>query len=335
MEQPVAGRTTRCVKREFRAGKPWMIRGQVKAGKFSPFHPVLVPCRKAACQQHSHSLNATGRGFACLAYLAYLVYLAYLPMQKRLKISPSRSSVVTSPVIRPSADCAIRRSSAISSSGAVRGQIRQRGFALFPGLGDRFEMAPPGDEGVLAAFVGDEGFQVIDEQVDAVAFPGAQLDQGKVASSAGDLGYGRAANPTTSILFSKMLVRRNRRWGSSSSRQVFRERLQGELDVFRNQAAAAVFPAARRDASTTSRIMSAPAMASLARLTPSRSMRSPLSPQTGSINELQRQAVKLNAAGKADHGWCPEPASRWRFAHRKAHSSGSIYRHWAAPRGRR
>ena len=40
----------------------------------------------------------------------------YLPMQNRPKIMPSRSSAVNSPVIRESASCARRRSSAANSS---------------------------------------------------------------------------------------------------------------------------------------------------------------------------------------------------------------------------
>ena len=54
---------------------------------------------------------------------------AYLPMQKREKISPSRSSAENSPVIAASAFCASRNSSAKSSSGggmARRGAPQQR-----------------------------------------------------------------------------------------------------------------------------------------------------------------------------------------------------------------
>jgi hypothetical protein len=43
----------------------------------------------------------------------------HLPMQKLLKISPSKSSLVNSPVISPSASCARRKSSANSSKARV------------------------------------------------------------------------------------------------------------------------------------------------------------------------------------------------------------------------
>ena len=57
---------------------------------------------------------------------------AHLPMQKREKISPSRSSALNSPVISPSAFCASRSSSASRSSAAPR-RDRQR-HAPRPGV---------------------------------------------------------------------------------------------------------------------------------------------------------------------------------------------------------
>ena len=51
----------------------------------------------------------------------------HFPMQKLPKIAPSKSSLVNSPVISPSARCASRRSSANSSNGVVpRGASAQR-----------------------------------------------------------------------------------------------------------------------------------------------------------------------------------------------------------------
>jgi len=47
----------------------------------------------------------------------------YLPMQKLLKISPSKSSLLNSPVISPNASCARRNSSAKSSKARVSVKI--------------------------------------------------------------------------------------------------------------------------------------------------------------------------------------------------------------------
>ena len=77
--------------------------------------------------------------------------LTYLPMQKREKITPSRSSAVNSPVIADSARCASASSSANSSSGGDRAsRWSQRARQMLVGAPQRDEVALARDEAVLA-----------------------------------------------------------------------------------------------------------------------------------------------------------------------------------------
>ena len=65
------------------------------------FKAARRPRPRRCCRRSGRRPEKTGRARR-----------TYLPMQKRPKISPSRSSAVNSPVIAPSAFCAARNSSA-------------------------------------------------------------------------------------------------------------------------------------------------------------------------------------------------------------------------------
>ena len=73
--------------------------------------------------------------------------IGYFPIQKRLKISPSRSSGVNAPVISPSASCARRSSSASRSSAASAScRVRLRAQQVVARAAQRLHMARARDE---------------------------------------------------------------------------------------------------------------------------------------------------------------------------------------------
>ena len=109
---------------------------------------------------------------------------AHFPMQKLPKIAPSKSSLVNSPVISPSARCASRRSSANSSNACVsrNASARRRHEGARARRGHRDGGGVPRARPSRRIAITRARFQVFAQQLDALAGPRAQVRSARGAA---------------------------------------------------------------------------------------------------------------------------------------------------------